>query len=149
MLRARGRGHQTKRATSANGTTYTKGVSGGTLTDATRNGSKELFKEQRTAGDNHGHHERPVTQQRHKRAGHQHNRYSEQHAYHRTDHGICKWGNERKRLKCGNRNGKCRQLRAQRDRQNAGDTRWHAQLAQGVGGVGQKQRMAKTLAHES
>ena len=108
-----------------------------------RNGSKELFKEQRTAGDNHGHHERPVTQQRHKRAGHQHNRYSEQHAYHRTDHGICKWGNERKRLKCGNRNGKCRQLRAQRDRQNAGDTRWHAQLAQGVGGVGAKTKDGK------
>ena len=88
-----------------------------------RNGGKKLLKEEGAASDNHGHHERPVTKQRHKRAGHQHNRYSEQHAYHRTDHGICKRGNERKRLECGNRNGKCRQLRAQRDRQNTGDAR--------------------------
>ena len=75
-----------------------------------RNGSKELLKEQGAASDNHGPHERPVTQQRHKRAGHQHNRYSKQYAYHRTDHGICKRGNERKRPECGNGYRKCREL---------------------------------------
>ena len=44
MLRARGRGHQTKRTASANGTTYTKGVSGGTLTDAPGTAAKSCSK---------------------------------------------------------------------------------------------------------
>lgn len=44
MGRAQGRGHQTKRTASANGTTYTKGVPGGTLTDAPGTAAKSCSK---------------------------------------------------------------------------------------------------------
>ena len=44
MGRALGRGHKTKRTTSEKGTTYTKGVSGGTLTDAPGTAAKSCSK---------------------------------------------------------------------------------------------------------
>ena len=109
----------------------------------TRNGGKELLKEQCAPGGNHGYDECPSLQRRHKRKGNQHDRHSEQQTHHRTDDRIRQRSNERERTKGRNGDGQRRQLRAKRDGKHAGNARWHTQLSQSVGGVRAKAQDGK------
>ena len=104
----------------------------------TRHGGKQLLEEQCATGGNHGHNERPNPQRFHERKGNQHDRHSKQYAHHRTDDCICQRSNERERTEGRNGNGKCCQLRAQRDGKYVGNARWHTQLTQSVGRIGAK-----------